>query len=475
VIVNWTKTFRRPEPGDAAQQYGYSQPKMEVLMSKFALFLVILLSLGTHGYAADFFCAAGNVGCLISAIEVANANGEDNSIFLEIGEYTLHTPNAANLVNGLPAITGRIRISGPEGIGSTIERDPTAPGFRIFEVAAGGNVALDWIGIRNGQPPATSTQERCGGAILNAGSLTINRTAIYRNRTDFHSGGAICSTGKLSISNSEITRNIAGDDAGGAIFSSGSLLVEDSRISTNDANFGVAIDAQGTGVILRTTVSGNTSDKGAIRTFGTFWIEDSSITRNLGAAIYNFGTLTIVNTTIFQDRELVGGGGGIVNSGNMFIKNSSIVGNSTSTSAAGIQNTGTIRLQNSILALNTRGSSPADCNSFTSLGNNIIGSLEGCTVVLRGSDIVGDPGLGTFIEDELVYGSGHVPLMPGSPAIGSGNDGACTPRDQMGERRNGLCDIGAVQFQPSIEFLANWNRIRNSQGDSSRSESARFK
>jgi len=422
-------------------------------MRNFSLFAFVWLLLGSTGYSADFFCAVGNVGCLVSAIEVSNANGEDNSIFLEIGEYTLRSANGANPENGLPVITGRIRITGPEGIGSTIERDPTAPGFRIFEIAAGGNVELDWLGIRNGIG-------RSGGAILNAGFLTINRTAIYQNRVNLGGGGAIYSTGKLSISNSEITRNL-GSDSAGAIFSSGSLRIEDSRVSTNNFDAAGAVLAQGTGFILRTTLSGNSVD-GAISTNGTFWIEDSSITHNTGIAISNTGTLTVVNTTIFQNKVgfFSGTGGGIRNSGNMSLRNASVIGN-----PSGIRNSGTIRLQNSILALNLQGTSPADCNSIISLGNNIIGSLNGCSVVLRATDIVGDPGVGPFIEDELVYGSGHVPLMPGSPAIGHGNDGACTPRDQLGERRRGLCDIGAVEFQEKRYDKDNDNKQRISQDD----------
>jgi len=438
-------------------------------MRKFSLFAFVWIFLGSIGYSADFFCASGNVGCLISAIEVSNGNGQDNTIFLEEGEYTLHTPNGTNPVNGLPAITGRIRIVGPEGIGSTIERDPTAPRFRLFEIAAGGNVVLDWLGIRNGETPSSGLAEACGGAILNAGTLTINRTAIYKNRTTFHSGGGICSSGKLSISNSEISRNITGgDDAGGAIFSSGPFRVEDSRIYDNGADSGV-IFSQGTGVILRTTISDNGSDQGAIKNVGTLWIEDSSFARNDGGAIDNDGTLSVVNTTIFQNKPFLFGGG-IVNTGNMFLKNTSVIANVTT--RAGIQNLGRSQnpgrliLQNSILALNTKGTSPADCDSITSLGNNIIGSLDGCSVVLRSSDIVGDPGVGSFIEDVLVYGSGHVPLMPGSPAIGHGNDGACTPRDQLGEPRHGLCDIGAVEFQGNHKNEDGKNQHHTNEDDS---------
>ncbi len=321
-------------------------------MKKFALFALISVMLGSTGYSADFFCAFGNVGCLISAIEVSNGNGQDNSIFLAAGEYKLHTPNGTNPINGLPAITGRIRIVGPEGIGSTID----GGGLRIFEIASGGNVMLDWLAIRDGQTRNSGSGQLCGGAILNGGNLTINRSAIYNNNTNQHSGGAICNLGSLSISHSDFRSNFAGDDSGGAIYSSGAMDVEDSFFSGNASNFGAAIASVGTGIMLRTTISGNGAAEGAIRSGGTFWIEDSSIARNTGSAISNLGTMTIMNTTIFQNDGL-SDGGGIFNSGNLLLKNSSVMANKSVGAGGGIRNLGVIRLQNSILAQNLRGSS----------------------------------------------------------------------------------------------------------------------
>src|SRR5262249_33736329 len=40
---------------------------------------------------------------------------------------------------------------------------------------------------------------------------------------------------------------------------------------------------------------------------------------------------------------------------------------------------------------------PFDCGGpITSLGNNIIGTISGCTINLQGTDFVGDPGLDNF-------------------------------------------------------------------------------
>src|SRR5712692_11050908 len=53
--------------------------------------LLSLVSLAPTSQAADFTCAAGDVACLIDAINQANANGEVNTITLEAGTYPLTT------------------------------------------------------------------------------------------------------------------------------------------------------------------------------------------------------------------------------------------------------------------------------------------------------------------------------------------------------------------------------------------------
>ena len=88
---------------------------------------------------------------------------------------------------------------------------------------------------------------------------------------------------------------------------------------------------------------------------------------------------------------------------------------------------------------------------ITSLGNNIFGSSTDCGT-LRASDITGDPGLGAF-TDNGKPGNGHFPLLPTSPAINAGNDDVCPRTDQLGKRRIGPCDIGAIQLPEKRELL----------------------
>ena len=103
-------------------------------MKKFSLTVTLFALWGIGlAHAAEFFCASGDVTCLIAAINKANQNGKNNTINLEAGEYTLTTvDNVTEGANGLPSITGTMTIQGPEGTGSTIERDPGAVQVSFF-------------------------------------------------------------------------------------------------------------------------------------------------------------------------------------------------------------------------------------------------------------------------------------------------------------------------------------------------------
>jgi hypothetical protein len=80
------------------------------------------------------------------------------------------------------------------------------------------------------------------------------------------------------------------------------------------------------------------------------------------------------------------------------------------------------------------------------LGHNLIGDPTGCTITLQPSDLTGDPGFGPFTDNGRP-GNGHFPLLPTSQAIDAGNDALCPRTDQLGRRRIGPCDIGAITFR----------------------------
>jgi hypothetical protein len=400
-------------------------------------FLFVFLS-SAPAYPAVFNVASGDVAGLIAAINAANSNGEENTINLVPGTYTLtgaDNNSSGSGPNGLPVITGAMTINGANAETTVIERASGVPPafFRIFEVAVKANVTMNGITIRNGDLIGTPPLGLRGGGVLNFGNLTVKRSIIERNI-----GGR------------------RGD--GGGIANLGTVTVIDSSIATNSAD-----SEDGFG------------DGGGLVNIGTAIIQNSTIARNFawhGGGLANLsGTMEVSNTTIANNQTVTGGAGiSSAGAGITTVMNSTISGNSgkgefagpfdTPVTARGGGISGTVALQNSILALNTvtgaPGSDPAlgpDCfGSITSLGNNIVGDLSDCSINLQPTDLTGDPGLDAFI-DSGAPANGRFPLLPGSPAIDAGNAAACPATDQVDTPRLGPCDIGAIEFYPVVNDL----------------------
>jgi hypothetical protein len=204
---------------------------------------------------------------------------------------------------------------------------------------------------------------------------------------------------------------------------------------------------------------------GIYNSAGSVTLTNSTLAHNssfLGAGgIANSGILTLTNCTLAHNTSVISSGGGIANSGTLTLTNCTLTANVAGPfgdGGGGIDTLfGSATLQNTIVALNTSSEVrplPDDCvGVVTSLGANLIGDPTGCNITLQSSDLMGDPGLGDF-TDNGTPGHGHVPLLPGSPAMDAGNDAVCPARDQLGQRRVDIrdvgtsrCDIGAIEFQ----------------------------
>ena len=165
----------------------------------------------------------------------------------------------------------------------------------------------------------------------------------------------------------------------------------------------------------------------------------------VGTGLYGvLGSAEIINSTIAKNSG--GRTGGVVSeSGQLSITNSTIRENRGSGIAAG-----NLQIQNTVVAKNYRypGSPGRDCvGVILSLGNNVLEDPIGCTTNLQASDFTG---LGEFV-DTGEPGRAYYTVLPGSIVIDNGNAAACPRTDQLGHRRNGACDIGAIEFRaPSV-------------------------
>ena len=74
-----------------------------------------------------------------------------------------------------------------------------------------------------------------GGAIYNAGTLTLKNSNLTGNTATTLSGGAIYNAGTLTLKNSNLTENIAANNGGG-VYNSGTATLHFNRIVSNSPN-----------------------------------------------------------------------------------------------------------------------------------------------------------------------------------------------------------------------------------------------
>ena len=457
-----THSQGHPAPNRPSSPPWWGGPVLRRLALGAALGLALALPLSVQ--AKTFRCRAGDVPCLIAAINQANANGEQNTIRLEAGTYTLTAIDDSSPgefgENGLPVITSTLIIRGQEAETTIIEPAAGAPRFRLLHVAMAGTLTLQGLTLRGGVALAgglfnrgTVTLRHCtlteneadstGAGILNLGTLTLRDSLLRDNRITFGAGGGgLTNGGLVSITRVTFDHNV-GDGPGGGLVNGGTMTIAHTTFVSN-ASF---------------------SSGGGLANGGTLTITDSTFVSNggfvAGGGLINTGTLVISNTTFNDNQSNLSGGGGLANFdfGTLTLINSTIAGNRTfATGGGGLTNegSGTVRVANTILVGNIRFVGPPsmiptpvpdECHgAVTSLGHNLIGDPTGCTITLLPSDLTGDPGFGPF-TDTGRPGTGHFPLLPTSQARDAGNDAICPRTDQLGRRRIGPCDIGAIEFR----------------------------
>ena len=156
---------------------------------------------------AVFNVGPGNVTTLINDINTANGNGQVNTIALAASStYDLtQVNNVWYGPDGLPPISSNLTI---QGNGATIERDATAPNFRLFYVSGGtaggseslpaGQLTLENVTLEGGKAQGGNGGNGedgggggagLGGAIYNQGHLDLAGVTLTANTAQGGSGG----------------------------------------------------------------------------------------------------------------------------------------------------------------------------------------------------------------------------------------------------------------------------------------------
>lgn len=421
--------------------------------------------------------ACSTITLTSGAIEIAQENlhidgpgrddlGVDGN---SVGSVFRHSGTGELSINGLTIANGRY---------------DSAPEFTDFGggcVSSAGDVELTGVTVEHCViDVVVPTQEFgstrvAGGGVLAFGDLTLNDTIVREcavhveadstpNFKVYAYGGGAAALGAPFLAEETIVANslISGNQVsatenfanGGGLFVSGNLSVTRSTIENNSA-----LSAEGD----------RYARGGGIRHFGALMMSDSTISGNHSGFAAGIHTLAIDSSTI---------------------TNSTISGNLSDGVVAGIYCYGDCQIRSSTVAFNAAASDSipyyagvaagvvifgaGDLRSVVIAGNEAEGLasdllLGGDESVLTGSDNLivaplSTPPAGTIVgEDPLLapLASNGGPtathaLMPGSPALDTGNNDAGLENDQRGAgfpRVVGAnADIGAFEFDPDPIF-----------------------
>ena len=318
----------------------------------------------------------------------------------------------------------------------------------------GGGIRNDGSLVLSGSAVSGNTASNGqGGGIVNANAgalLTLTDSTVSGNTASLGAGG-IFNYGTVTLTNTTIGDNMAVNGDGGGIVNAiaGTLTLTDSTVSGNTAGWGGGIRNDGSLVLSGSAVSGNTANNGQgggivnANAGALLTLTDSTVggnTASLGAAgIFNYGTVTLTNTTISDNMAVNGDGGGIVNnSGTLTLTDSTVSGN-TATWGGGIRNDGSLVLSGSTVSGNIAnigdGGGILNANACTlTLTNSTVsgntaawggGIRNGGSLVLSGSTVSGNTasnGQGGGIQD--VSGSANIKnsIVAGNTAGGPGPD-----------------------------------------------------
>jgi CSLREA domain-containing protein len=335
---------------------------------------------------------------------------------------------------------------------TSVDACAAGSGADVITFAVSGTIALDESLPQIDSPQALTIDG--GSAVTVSGDGTFQLLLIYSSElhvvamtfedgfTPSYGGGLQNAGGTLTVTDSQFEGHEA-SFAGGAIANAnfGTLTVTNSTFSGNSAGtWGGAIAViNGEATVSGSTFVGNQTT--------------STDTAGDGAAIVNFHTLTISNST-FADNQAIGHGGALRNSSIAVVTHSTFSGNSALLGGGALyQDNGATIVRNSILANSPVG---GDC---------LIGPVG--TVVNDGGNLMedgscgfpagGDPLLGPLADNggpTLTF-----MLLEGSPAIDAAAALNCEPTDQRGVVRpqdgdgdgEAICDIGSVEREGEEE------------------------
>ena len=183
--------------------------------------------------------------------------------------------------------------------------------------------------------------------------VTLSGMAIQNGLASLSGGGGIFNRGRLTISDVTITGNSAGASGGGAgIYNAGPLTMNSGTVSGNSITtetfgYGIGVYNSGTftmngGTISENSASGTNQHGGGVYNVGTFFMNGGTISGNsitgtncYGGGVFNYGDGTFTMNGGIISGNYADYGGGIANSGSLFIGGTSQIKDNQATTSYG--------------------------------------------------------------------------------------------------------------------------------------------
>ncbi|MEP7357703.1 MAG: choice-of-anchor Q domain-containing protein [Anaerolineales bacterium] len=453
----------------------------------------------TPGNGVCEVSTGSGVCTLRAAVMEANFNADADTIILPSGTYTLDRIGLDST-----AVLGDLDVLGSlilQGAGQTTTIvDGSLIHDRVFTVGDGNgqfNAVFSGLTIQGGHAGNEGYDQGGGGILLRGANLTVTASTLRNNVSDTI-GGAIESVGQFSFArlvlvDTRLLQNRAYTDGGGLYIYGGEAWLTRTLVYGNLTNLaGGGIFVQGKGYLFASRVESNSAAAGGgldIPAGGNAQLRDSTVRDNFaynGGGIYNSDELALVNTTLSGNRALQSGGGLYSFTASVaHLYNATVAhnvadydGDDVGLGGGVARVGGSLIIRNTLIGNNVHNNgivSPSadDCwGTVTSLGYNLVETTTNCTITSNQSgNITGqDPKLGPLLPHNGAPAT-HA-LLPGSPAIDAGNniigcreaDNVLLVTDQRGLPRHAdanqdgsaTCDIGAFEVMLQLFLPLLW-------------------
>src|SRR4051812_2334733 len=194
---------------------------------------------------------------LDTVVDTCDPSGDADTIVLPADTYLLSISGSDEngAASGDLDITSALTITGALSSTTLIDGGQLD---RVFDIFGGANVTLVGLTIQHGDSGLNGQ----GGAVRNAGNLTLQSSAVISSTAAEFSGGGIASNGALSLINSTIAGNSA--HTGGGVENAGALKIDQSLIRQNasESSGGGIASLSGTLAISDSSIISNTSELG---------------------------------------------------------------------------------------------------------------------------------------------------------------------------------------------------------------------